>query len=163
MLALSCLQTCVPRPPTAQATTSSVRRHRPIHSHDWLAFFAQKTTLHRVRAHRWIGLKAAFHPGWANFWFFYPACDGQVVDAEGALEPTNAGALQVSTQNLLTNFLRVRLLGVETAVATASFALVFFPTGTGETIAFELIAVKIRAKIFYFFDDHGLKFFFNLS
>jgi hypothetical protein len=95
--------------------------------------------------------------------FFYPAGDGQAVDAKGALQTTNARALQLGAQNLIANFLRVRLLRVEAAVATASFALVFLLTRAGKPVAFELIAATIRAQMFDFFDDHGLEFFFDFQ
>lgn len=88
------------------------------------------------------------------FGFFYPACDGQVVNAKGALQTADAGALQVGAENLLTNFLRVRLLWVETAVASASLALVFLLPRAGEPIAFELVAATIGGQMFDFFNDY---------
>ncbi|MDQ3060879.1 MAG: hypothetical protein M3R45_15420 [Pseudomonadota bacterium] len=87
--------------------------------------------------------------------FFYPAADGQTVDAEGALKPAYARALQVSAQNLIAHLLRVRLLRVEAAVAPTHLALVLLLSRAGEPVALELITATIRAQMLDFFNDDG--------
>ena len=120
------------------------------------------TRPHRVQARRRSGRAAAFHSGWAGSWlFFNPTGNGQAVDAKDALKPAYARALQVGTEHLIANFLRVRLLRIETAVAATGLALVFLLSPASEPVALELIAATIRTQIFDFFDDHGLEFFFG--
>ena len=99
-----------------------------------------------------LGWKPLFTQVWQCLGFFYPACNGQAINAKSALQTTDAGAFQVGTQDLLTNFLRVRLLRVEAAVAPASLAFVFLPSRAGEPITLELIATTIRTQMFDFFD-----------
>jgi len=114
------------------------------------------TRPHRVRGHRRSGRAAAFHSGWAGSWlFFNPTGNGQAVDAKNALKPAYARALQVGAEHLIANFLRVRLLRVEAAVAPARLALVFLLSSASEAVALELIAATIRAQMLDFFDDHG--------
>jgi hypothetical protein len=113
------------------------------------------TRSHRVRVHRRSGLAAIFHSGWAGSWlFFNPTGNGQAVDAKNALKPAYARALQIGAEHLIANFLRVRLLRIETAVAATGLALVFLFSPASEPVALELIAATIRAQMLDFFDDH---------